>query len=204
MGMSFNFQLDPGRWSSSITSRRFGYHHLPGEQSIFSAGVPSHAAQPFIFAGDRRAGPVHLQLDPHQEAILHCTGIRFFGHTRTIRSRPLSSRLSLPGASSIPLIGAGARIYLGTNFTEVEGHIVIADLIRKYRFSLKAEKIPSEALITLRPKGGSRSSSGCAGRNRIPDRRRKNPFSGVLAVIIVGIRGASRPGDDLFSISFLN
>ena len=51
--------------------------------------------------------------------------------------------------------GAGPRICIGNHFALMEGHVVLASLLKRLRFDLVSDRpVELEPLVTLRPKGG--------------------------------------------------
>ncbi len=62
----------------------------------------------------------------------------------------------LPALSYMPF-GAGPRVCIGNHFALMEGHLILATLVRRLRFDLVSDAvIVPEPLVTLRPKGGVR------------------------------------------------
>lgn len=60
----------------------------------------------------------------------------------------------LPRHAYMPF-GAGPRICIGNHFAWMEAHITVAALLQRVRLEMKTrEPVRTEALITLRPKGG--------------------------------------------------
>ncbi|MFO0743015.1 MAG: cytochrome P450 [Labilithrix sp.] len=60
----------------------------------------------------------------------------------------------LPRCAYLPF-GAGARVCIGTHFALMEGHVLLATIARRLRFSLESKApVELEPLVTLRPKGG--------------------------------------------------
>jgi cytochrome P450 len=60
----------------------------------------------------------------------------------------------LPRCAYLPF-GAGSRICIGNHFALMEGHVLLATIVRRLRLSLASDRpIEREPLITLRPKGG--------------------------------------------------
>ena len=59
-----------------------------------------------------------------------------------------------PKGSYLPF-GAGPRVCIGMHFALMEGPIVLATLLRRFRFELEAgREIVEDEFATLRPKGG--------------------------------------------------
>ena len=53
--------------------------------------------------------------------------------------------------------GAGPRICIGNHFALMEGHVVLASLLRRLRLDLVDDTpVTVEPLVTLRPRGGIR------------------------------------------------
>jgi cytochrome P450 len=52
--------------------------------------------------------------------------------------------------------GAGSRVCIGNHFALMEGHLLLATIVRSARLDLVAgtRDIPTEPLVTLRPRGG--------------------------------------------------
>jgi cytochrome P450 len=62
----------------------------------------------------------------------------------------------LPRCAYLPF-GAGPRICIGNHFALMEGHVVLASLLRRLRFDLVSDvPIGLDPLVTLRPRGGVR------------------------------------------------
>ncbi|MDB4944887.1 MAG: cytochrome [Labilithrix sp.] len=60
----------------------------------------------------------------------------------------------LPRGAYIPF-GSGPRVCIGNHFALMEGHVVLASLLKRLRFDLASDKpVELEPLVTLRPKGG--------------------------------------------------
>lgn len=61
----------------------------------------------------------------------------------------------LPRCAYFPF-GAGPRVCIGTHFALMEGHVLLAALLRRFRFDLvdPKAKIEMDSLVTLRPRGG--------------------------------------------------
>ncbi|CAN5918301.1 cytochrome P450 [soil metagenome] len=60
----------------------------------------------------------------------------------------------LPRCAYLPF-GAGPRVCIGNHFALMEGHVVLASLLKRLRFDLvSAAPFEPEPLVTLRPKGG--------------------------------------------------
>jgi cytochrome P450 len=60
----------------------------------------------------------------------------------------------LPRCAYVPF-GAGPRICIGNHFALMEGHILLATILRRLRLDLvTSAPVESEPLVTLRPKGG--------------------------------------------------
>jgi cytochrome P450 len=60
----------------------------------------------------------------------------------------------LPRCAYMPF-GAGPRICIGNHFALMEGHVVLASLLKRVRFDVVSDApIELEPLVTLRPKGG--------------------------------------------------
>ena len=63
---------------------------------------------------------------------------------------------ALPRCAYMPF-GAGPRVCIGNQFALMEGHVVLASLLRRVRFDLaSAAPVAVEPLVTLRPRGGVR------------------------------------------------
>ncbi len=60
---------------------------------------------------------------------------------------------SLPRPAYLPF-GAGPRMCIGSHFAEIEGQMVIAGLLCRFRSLPQIPEPALEALVTLRPKGG--------------------------------------------------
>ena len=62
----------------------------------------------------------------------------------------------LPRCAYMPF-GAGPRICIGNHFALMEGHVVLASLLKRLRFDLMSDApIDLDPLVTLRPRGGVR------------------------------------------------
>lgn len=62
----------------------------------------------------------------------------------------------LPRCAYMPF-GAGPRICIGNQFALMEGHVVLASLLKRLRFDLMSDApIDLDPLVTLRPRGGVR------------------------------------------------
>jgi cytochrome P450 len=62
----------------------------------------------------------------------------------------------LPRCAYMPF-GAGPRVCIGNHFALMEGHVVLASLLKRLRFDLTSDTpVALEPLVTLRPKGGVR------------------------------------------------
>jgi cytochrome P450 len=60
----------------------------------------------------------------------------------------------LPRCAYMPF-GAGSRICIGNHFALMEGHVLLATILRRLRLDLTSDRpIEREPLVTLRPKGG--------------------------------------------------
>ncbi len=61
----------------------------------------------------------------------------------------------LPRSAYMPF-GGGPRVCIGNHFALMEGHVLLATLLRRYRFDLASPHTPvqMEPLVTLRPRGG--------------------------------------------------
>lgn len=60
----------------------------------------------------------------------------------------------LPRGAYLPF-GAGARVCIGNHFALMEGHVLLATIARRVRFSLASDApVLLDPLVTLRPKGG--------------------------------------------------
>ena len=60
----------------------------------------------------------------------------------------------LPRCGYMPF-GAGPRVCIGNHFALMEGHVVLASLLKRLRFDLVDQlPIDTEPLVTLRPRGG--------------------------------------------------
>lgn len=59
----------------------------------------------------------------------------------------------IPRYAYLPF-GGGARVCIGNSFALMEGHLVLATLLQRYKFDLAQAKVEPEPLVTLRPKGG--------------------------------------------------
>jgi cytochrome P450 len=60
----------------------------------------------------------------------------------------------LPTLAHLPF-GAGPRVCIGNQFALMEGHLVLANLARRFRFERTShEELVGEPLVTLRPRGG--------------------------------------------------
>jgi cytochrome P450 len=60
----------------------------------------------------------------------------------------------LPRCAYLPF-GAGPRVCIGNHFATMEGHVLLATLLRRVRLDLATDaEVEVEPLITLRPKGG--------------------------------------------------
>lgn len=63
----------------------------------------------------------------------------------------------LPRCGYMPF-GAGPRICIGNHFAMMEGHVLLATMLRRHRFELADPRLEArmEPLVTLRPRGGLR------------------------------------------------
>jgi cytochrome P450 len=61
---------------------------------------------------------------------------------------------ALPRCAYMPF-GAGPRVCIGNHFALMEGHLLLAAMLRRVRFELLSDVPPAfEPLVTLRPRGG--------------------------------------------------
>jgi len=59
----------------------------------------------------------------------------------------------IPRYAYLPF-GGGARVCIGNSFALMEGHLVLATLLQRYKLELVQKTVEPEPLVTLRPKGG--------------------------------------------------
>jgi cytochrome P450 len=74
----------------------------------------------------------------------------------------------LPRCAYLPF-GAGSRVCIGNHFALMEGHLILATILRSARLDLVRDApVPTEPLVTLRPRGG------------VPVRVSRNPAQPLL------------------------
>ncbi len=59
----------------------------------------------------------------------------------------------IPRYAYLPF-GGGARVCIGNSFALMEGHLVLATILGRYKLNLMQDHVEPEPLVTLRPKGG--------------------------------------------------